>query len=187
MKKLENGLSVGAILMAVLGLVLLIFPSITSKVIVFAIGIVLMGYGIYRIVRYLRRDVILAASERDLSVGLICIVFGLFMLIYWKVIVGILPFMFGLVLIFGGAMSIQSSFDMKRFGRLKWTYHLIVGIAFAVVGVIALKNPFASAMVLFRFVGAGMLIEGFYMCAADLALGKLRKAFRGDDNIIDEQ
>lgn len=187
MKKLENGLSVGAIVMAVLGLVLLIFPSITNKVIVYAIGLVLIGYGIYRIFRYLRRDVVIAASDHDLSAGLIMIVTGLFMLIYSKVVIGILPFLFGLALIFGGAMSIQSSFDMKRFGSARWMYHLIVGFAFAVAGIVALRNPFASAMVLTRFVGAGMLIEGVYMCGADLSIAKMRKVFRGEDNIIDEQ
>lgn len=185
MKRLENGLSIGAIIMALLGLVLLIFPSLTNKVIVFAIGLALIVYGLYRMVRYLRKDADMAVSEHDLSAGLILIVTGIFMLIYSKVVISVLPFLFGLALIFGGAMSIQSSFDMKRFGGAKWTYHLFVGLVFAVVGVIALRNPFESAMVLTRFVGACMLIEGIYMCAAGVSLAKLRKAFRGNDNIID--
>ena len=186
MKKLENGLSVGSIIMAVLGLILLIFPSITNKVIVFVIGIALIIYGAYRVIRYLRREITVAVTEHDISVGLICIVTGLFMLAYSRVVIGILPFLFGLSLIFGGAISIQSSFDMKRFGSMRWMYNLLTGIAFAVVGVVALKNPFASAAVLTRFVGAMMLVEGIYMYAAGVAIEKLRKAFRGDD-IVDEQ
>ncbi|MCI6766781.1 HdeD family acid-resistance protein [Porcincola intestinalis] len=186
MKKLENGLSVGSIIMAVLGLILLIFPSITNKVIVFVIGIALIIYGAYRVIRYLRREITVAVTEHDISVGLICIVTGLFMLAYSRVVIGILPFLFGLSLIFGGAISIQSSFDMKRFGSMRWMYNLLTGIAFAAVGVVALKNPFASAAVLTRFVGAMMLVEGIYMCAAGVAIERLRKAFRGDD-IVDEQ
>ena len=181
MKKLENGLSVGSIIMAVLGLILLIFPSITNKVIVFVIGIALIIYGAYRVIRYLRREITVAVTEHDVSVGLICIVTGLFMLAYSRVVIGILPFLFGLSLIFGG-----SSFDMKRFGSMRWMYNLLTGIAFAVVGVVALKNPFASAAVLTRFVGAMMLVEGIYMCAAGMTIERLRKAFRGDD-IVDEQ
>ena len=186
MKKMENGLSVGSIIMAVLGLILLIFPSITNKVIVFVIGIALIIYGAYRVIRYLRREITVAVTEHDISVGLICIVTGLFMLAYSRVVIGILPFLFGLSLIFGGAISIQSSFDMKRFGSMRWMYNLLTGIAFAVVGVVALKNPFASAAVLTRFVGAMMLVEGIYMCAAGMTIERLRKAFRGDD-IVDEQ
>ena len=62
MKKLENGLSVGSIIMAVLGLILLIFPSITNKVIVFVIGIALIIYGAYRVIRYLRREITVAVT-----------------------------------------------------------------------------------------------------------------------------
>lgn len=186
MKRLENGLSVGAIIMSVLGLILLIFPSLTNKIIVYAISLALIVYGVYRVIRYLRKEVDIAATGSDISVGLICIVTGLFMLGYSKVVIGILPFLFGLALIFGGAISVQSSFDMKRFGSPRWTYHLLVGIAFAIAGVVALRDPFASAMVLTRFVGAGMLIEGIYMCAAGVAVEKLRKAFRRTD-IVDEQ
>ncbi len=98
MKKLENGLSVGSIIMAVLGLILLIFPSITNKVIVFVIGIALIIYGAYRVIRYLRREITVAVTEHDISVGLICIVTGLFMLAYSRVVIGILPFLFGLSL-----------------------------------------------------------------------------------------
>lgn len=187
MKKLEEDLSVGSVLMALLGLILLIFPSITNKVIVYSIGIALICYGAYRMVRYLRKDAILAVAEHDLSLGLICIVTGLFMLIYSRVVIGLLPFLFGLVLLFGGAMTIQSSFDMKRFGSANWTYHLLVGIAFSIIGLVALRNPFASAMVLTRFVGGAMLVEGGYMCGTSVLIGKLRKAFMSEDNIVDEQ
>lgn len=56
MKKFANGLPVGALITAILGLILLIFPTITNKVLVYGIGIVLIVYGAYRIFRYLRRD-----------------------------------------------------------------------------------------------------------------------------------
>lgn len=187
MKKFENGLSVGAIIMAVLGIILLIFPTLTNKVIVMGIGTALIVYGIYRVIRYLRREVTVAVTQQDIFVGLISVVTGIFMLTYSKVVISILPFLFGLILIFGGAMSVQSAFDMKRFGSLRWSYNLFVGIAFAVVGVIALKDPFASAALLTRFVGAGLLIEGIYMAAAGVTIEKLRKDFMGDDNIIDQQ
>ena len=181
MKKFENGLSVGAIIMAVLGIILLIFPTLTNKVIVMGIGTALIVYGIYRVIRYLRREATVAVTQQDIFVGLISVVTGIFMLTYSKVVISILPFLFGLILIFGGAMSVQSAFDMKSFGSLRWSYNLFVGIAFAVVGVIALKDPFASAALLTRFVGAGLLIEGIYMAAAGVTIEKLRKDFMGDD------
>ena len=52
MKKLLNNVSVSSILVALVGLVLLLMPSLTNKIIVYGIGIVLLIYGIGRILRY---------------------------------------------------------------------------------------------------------------------------------------
>ena len=48
MKKLLNDVSVSSILIAIVGLVLLLMPSLTNKVIVYGIGIVLLVYGVSR-------------------------------------------------------------------------------------------------------------------------------------------
>ena len=181
MKKLENGLSVGAIIMAILGLVLLLFPNLTNTVIVCAIGSALIVYGSVRVVRYLKGDAVEASGGQDITIGLICIVCGIFMLIYRSAVIGILPFLYGLALVMGGAMSIQTAFDMKRFGSLRWTWHLLVGIAFAVVGIVVLRNAAATAAIITRLGGIGMLVEGIYMCATGVSGAKLRKAFRQDD------
>lgn len=186
MKKFANGLPVGALITAILGLILLIFPTITNKVLVYGIGIVLIVYGAYRIFRYLRRDAADILIEHDLAYGLICIVTGIFMLSYSGVVISILPFLFGLYLIFGGVESIQAAVDVHRFGGPRWTAHLILGFAFIIVGIVALKDPFATAAALTRFIGAFMLVEGVYMCFAGVTVEKLRRAFRGDDRIIDQ-
>lgn len=187
MKKFGNGLSVGALITAVLGLILLIFPTLTNKVLVYGIGIVLIGYGAYRIVRYLRHNAADVLIEHDLAYGLISAVTGIFMLTYSNVVISILPFLFGLYLIFGGVESIQAAVDVHRFGGARWAAHLILGLAFIIVGVVALRDPFDTAAALTRFIGAFMLAEGIYMCFAGIMVEKLRRAFRGEDNIVDEQ
>jgi len=118
--------------------------------------------------------------DYDLSVGLVCAVMGLFMLLYSKVVIGILPFVFGLFLIFGGARSIQTAFDIKRFRGSNWSVHLIVGIAFVIVGVIAIRDPFSAAATLTRFVGLSMLVQGIYMFIAGRMVRELREQFMSD-------
>ena len=180
MKDLLKDVSVSSILTALIGLVLLVMPKLTNKIIVYGIGIVLLVYGAGRILRYIGRDAGRAMMDYDLSVGLVCAVMGLFMLLYSKVVIGILPFVFGLFLIFGGARSIQTAFDIKRFRGSNWSVHLIVGIAFVIVGVIAIRDPFSAAATLTRFVGLSMLVQGIYMFIAGRMVRELREQFMSD-------
>ena len=197
MKWMVNDLTTGSLITSVLGLVLLIFPKLTNKLIVLGIGLVLLCYGIYRIVRYMTAG-LRAFSEYDLSYGLIAAAGGVIMLIYSAVVISILPFLFGLLLIVGGAVSVQTAFDMKRFGRENWIMHLIFGIAFLIVGAVSIRNPFKAAEVLTRFVGGSLLVEGLYLTSVSVSKDEMRRsgAYRSgrfggldpeDPNIIDEE
>ncbi len=183
MKKLMNNVSVSSILIAIIGLVLLIMPSLTNKIIVYGIGIVLLVYGLARIIRYMKREATAAMVDHDLSIGLICAVTGLFMLMYSSVVISILPFLFGLFLIFGGARSIQTAFDVKRFHGDRWTVHLVIGLIFVVLGITAIRDPFSTAQLLTRFVGAGMLVEGVYMFIANRKVVELRSKYTGGTGV----
>ena len=169
--------SVAGIVTALVGLVLLIMPNLTNKLIVTGLGIVLLVYGVFRIIRYVRREATEAMIDHDLSIGLICAVTGLFMLIYSNVVISILPFLFGLYLVFGGAISIQTAFDVRRFHGVHWNLHLITGIIFIVAGLAAIRNPFSTASMLTRFVGICLLVEGCYMFISSRKVKKLRTEF----------
>lgn len=186
MKILLNDVSASSILTAVVGLVLLLMPSLTNKIIVYGIGSVLLVYGAGRIFRYIKRSAAYGMVDHDLSAGLICIVTGLFMLLYSGVVISILPFLFGLFLICGAARSIQMAFDVRRFHGLRWSVHLLIGIFFAVIGIEAIRNPFGTAKMLTRFVGAGLLLLGIYMFLANRKVRNLRAGFMSDSDIIDQ-
>ncbi len=187
MKKLLNDVSASSILIAVIGLILLLMPSLTNRLIVFGIGIALLIYGAVRIFRYMKPDAGDGMADHGLALGLICIVTGLFMLLYSSVVISILPFLFGLLLIFGAARSIQTAFDVRRFHGLYWWFHLLVGIFFAIVGIQAILNPFETAQRLTRFIGLGLLLFGVYMFLSGRKVKKLRSDYTSGDDIIDQE
>lgn len=187
MKKLLYDISVSSILTALVGLILLLMPSLTNKLIVYGIGIVLLVYGAGRIIRYMKRDAAYGMVDHDLSAGLFCAVTGLFMLLYSSVVISILPFLFGLFLIFGAARSIQTAFDVRRFHGMHWILHLVIGVFFAIVGVEAIRNPFRTAQILTRYIGAGLLLLGIYMFLANRKVKTLRSEFMSGPDIIDQE
>ena len=187
MKKLNGSVPISSILIAIVGLVLLLMPSLTNKIIVFGIAVVLLLYGVYRIIRYVTtRDAAAAdMNNHDLAIGMVCAAVGLFMFLNASFVIGILPFLFGLLLIYGGARSIQTAFDVKRFHGMYWVLHLIIGIVFVIAGIAAIRDPFSTAQVLTRFVGVCFLVLGIYLAFSNRKVGQLREEYMSEDDGTD--
>ena len=186
MKKLNGSVPISSILIAIVGLVLLLMPSLTNKIIVFGIAVVLLLYGVYRIIRYVTtRDAAAAMNNHDLAIGMVCAAVGLFMFFNISFVIGILPFLFGLLLIYGGARSIQTAFDVKRFHGLYWVLHLIIGIVFVIAGIAAIRDPFSIAQVLTRFIGVCLLVLGIYLAFSNRKVDQLRAEYMTEDDVTD--
>ena len=187
MKKLNGSVPISSILIAIVGLILLLMPSLTNKIIAFGIAVVLLLYGVYRIIRYVTtRDAAAAAmNNHDLAIGMVCAAVGLFMFFNISFVIGILPFLFGLLLIYGGARSIQTAFDVKRFHGLYWVLHLIIGIVFVIAGIAAIRDPFSIAQVLTRFIGVCLLVLGIYLAFSNRKVDQLRAEYMTEDDVTD--
>ena len=186
MRKLLNDVSASSIMVAVFGLILLLMPSLANRLIVYGIGIALLVYGAVRVFRYRQRDPAYGMAGHDLFIGLVCVVSGLFMLLFSSIVISILPFILGVFLIFGAVRSIQTAFDVRRFHGLHWSIHLLFGIFFAVAGIQAIRNPFGTAKMLTRFAGAGLLLLGLYMFLANQKVNSLRSQYMSGPDIIDQ-
>ncbi len=185
MKKLEKNIPVSGLITAIAGLIMVVMPNLTNLILVRGIGIALLINGIIRVVHYMRGKSMAAMMDNEMSIGLMSLVAGIILLAYPDLVISILPFLFGLYLIFGGTISIQNALDVYRFRKSSmWIFHLIVGIALIILGIVVISQPFSAAAVMTRFVGICILAEGIYMFIASLRVGKLRKEVI-NKNIID--
>lgn len=149
-----------------LGVILLGWPELSSRIICCAFGGVLIAAGLLRGARYFFRDRYEAMLRRDLSVGLILLAVGLFLIVRMDTVISFLPFVFGLMLLGGCAGKVQTSLDLRRAGSRLWIASLAMAAVSLALGVILLCQPFESAMVLTRFIGVAITLEGAENLAA---------------------
>lgn len=164
--RIVSDLTLISLFYVALGVILLGWPELSSRIICYAFGGVLAASGILRIVRYVLRDQYDGMIRRDLSVGLVLAAAGLFLILRPDTVVSLLPFVFGLLLVAGCAGKIQTAIDLRRVGMQLWYIPLIMGGVSLVLGVILLCQPFGSAMVLTRFIGVAIIVEGAENLAA---------------------
>ncbi len=149
-----------------LGVILLGWPELSSRIICCAFGGVLAVAGLLRAARYFFRDRYETMLRRDLSVGLVLLAAGAFLIVRMDTVISFLPFVFGLMLLGGCAGKIQTALDLRRVGAQMWLVSLLMAGISLVLGIVLLCQPFQSAMVLTRFIGVSITLEGAENLAA---------------------
>ena len=92
--------------------------------------------------------------------GVILVVIGLVALFKSEVLLSILPVIIGLIILMDGLVTINQALNLRKLDY-RWKYLLPMGIVVAVFGLVLVLNPFGSAMLLMRFLGFTLLVDGF--------------------------
>ena len=164
-----------------LGLVLLIWPTLSGKLICYALAVALAAYGVYRIVCYFTRDLLLTMLRRDFAAGLVSLIGAFFLLMRPELLISLLPVLFGLALLLGAVSGVQAGFDLRRMEDNRWYAPLIAAAIQGILGGVILANPFATAMVLMRFIGASLLVEGVFELVFSLLVRQRQKSYFPSD------
>lgn len=161
----------------VLGLVLLLFPDLTTGFICAAIGLLLLAYGAVSVISFFAGSNGSYSFQFDLVIGVFAAILGGLFLIKPQMILSILPTIFGLYILVDGLTNLKRGLDMRAYGYAGWTTTLALSAVSMVLGAVILWNPFSTHLLLVRIIGVSFLYEG----ATDLwATHTLDKLMRGE-------
>ena len=144
----------------VLGILLLIHPVAFSQAVCYVLGICAFVYGAWKIWGYWKDRKLGGVFQLELIVGVILVVIGLVALFKSEVLLSILPVIIGLIILMDGLVTINQALNLRKLDY-RWKYLLPMGIVVAVFGLVLVLNPFGSAMLLMRFLGFTLLVDGF--------------------------
>lgn len=147
-------------LYVVLGVVLLIWPAVSVKIICYGLGLAMIVLGITYGIIYFTKDNLAGLLQMDLVIGIICLAFGVFILLNPAFLSSVLPFAMGLILLLGAVVKIQSSFNMKRLNFSKWYLVLICALLIVALGIVLLCNPFEDEKIMIFYIGICLFFDG---------------------------
>ena len=163
-----------------LGLVLLIWPDLSTKLICFALGGILAVMGLVRIVLYFIRDGYLGMLRQDLTIGLLALGAGGFLLFWPQMVASFLPVLFGLLLLVAGADRLQAGLDLRRMGSRYWAGTVAAALVTLILGAVVLANPFDTALLLIRFIGVSLLVVGCVGLGSSIMGSRMVRSFYAD-------
>ena len=143
-----------------LGVVLLAWPALSVKMIGIGIGIVMLVLGITYAIIYFTKDNPKGFLQMDLVIGIICLAFGVFILLNQSFLTTVLPFAMGIILLLGAVVKIQSAFNMKRMIYKKWYLMLIAALLIVALAVVLLCNPFEQERHMLLYIGCCLMFDG---------------------------
>ena len=174
----------GAAIIA-LGLVLLIMPGLATSVVFNVIGIGCILIGVVHIIKYCRLDARAAVLSNEMAQGLAWAVGGLLIIIFKGLLVSLLPTLFGLAVLVGGVIKIQSTLGFRRMNASRWYWELICAAVSVVLGILILTNPFSTALLLMRVIGISLIVEGVMDMISRAAFKRACDSFFVDSRFID--
>ncbi len=141
------------------GLLLILLENLTMTITGYVLAAMLIIYGGWLIIEYIRSTPMARIVEAKLAVGLILLVAGTMLAFSPESLKDLLPYAWGLALLFGGFLKIQYAFDEKSVKVKKWWIMLIFAAVSLAIGILALLNKTVFGESQHLVIGIFMLSE----------------------------
>lgn len=154
LKFARTGYILISILFYLSGILCLAVPDISGKAAAIAGGIILIIYGIIKIIGYFSKDLYCLAFQYDFACGTLLLILGIVILAANQKFKGYLLSALGVLILLDSLLCIQTSMDAKRFGLSSWPVILAFSILSGALGaILILTNTQTIA-------GCSLLAEG---------------------------
>lgn len=148
-----------AILYAVLGILMIIWPDTVTRIVCYGFGSLLIIYGLIQIIaNFSNRDRTMFSGLNTVN-GLISAGIGIFFIVKYSILSESIGFVMGLVIIIDSFIKFQKSIDLQKRGYTLWWVVLLMSFLTVALGVLIFINPFGASG-LARFVGACLIVSG---------------------------
>ena len=159
LKKFRTSSYAVSIVYIIAGLIMLLNPGFISDAVNYVIGILVMLYGIvYSVSVYQKKDTG-SYGKFDLLAGIICISFGLFLILYPSILVSLIPFCAGVIIFMDAISFIINSFKLKKLEYESWIVNLVIGLVFLAFAIYIIINAKSISHLVIRFIGGFLIVD----------------------------
>ena len=160
MRIAKYGYIVMSIAFSVIGLLLVLFPEVSTAVIYHVLGIALLCFGVVKLIGYFSRDLFRLAFQFDLEFGILLLALGLLVLLRPVGAMSFLCIALGIAILADGLFKIRIAVDAKAFGVRPWLLLFALAVLTAIVGLLMIFRPRESVVFMTVLLGVSLLTEG---------------------------
>ncbi len=147
-------------IMCLMGFLLILVPGVSMRFIGLFLGIMMIIFGIIKLVGYFSKDLFRLAFEYDLASGVLILALGVSLLIYTESIIFLFCTIFGILILSNALFKVQIAVEAKRFGIVKWWLILISAVLAAIFGLLLIFKPGEGMRLIMIFLGLALIFDG---------------------------
>lgn len=140
LKKTGYASIIESIIFAILGIILILKPEETVKIISYILGACFIIVGTYKIINYIQTKGKNDLYNYNLIYGVMAIVIGLIAIIYSSTIGAIFRIIIGIWIIYSSIVRVSSSLKLRALKSNIWIYTLIISIIMFICGLYIALN-----------------------------------------------
>lgn len=167
-----------ALALIVMGVLFIAFPDKSTTIICYATGIAACIWGFIRLVAHFKMETLDVFGSYGLVQGAALIIVGVAIIANPEYLAKFITVAFGIIMLIDGILKIQYAIDLGRIKANGWVWVLVVAVLMIVLGVIAIVNPFSTAVTLMRFLGIILIADGISNIIIILYIVKSVKSIR---------
>ncbi|OUN20791.1 hypothetical protein B5G34_13770 [Flavonifractor sp. An82] len=149
-----------SVLYLLLGVVLLLWPTLVMDIISYAFGAILLLYGLFAIMGFYRSEDRRGGAFLGLFLGIVAAAVGAIMVLYPPLIQSIIPVILGLYIAIDGLLSVKRTLELQRMDYARWNVNLILSVISAALGIFVVFHPLLTEAALFRVIGVVLIYAG---------------------------
>ncbi|MFD1466081.1 HdeD family acid-resistance protein [Lapidilactobacillus mulanensis] len=160
-KNIKRNMWLRAILFIVFGLLIALNPGTFINFAINVIALYLVVMGVLNLVSGLKnRHAETSSMNSTMVMGIIELVGALFVWLFAKPLLGMLPFVIGIVLLIHGINYIMQVRNNKRYVNSSTLPSYVYGGLVIIAGIVMIFNPFGSLTLLFSIFGWLLVVMG---------------------------
>lgn len=144
----------------VLGIVLIINPEFSTRLICIILGFICLIGGIFSIYKYFAAKKFGYKSKFDTVQAIVGIILSFVFLFCPDFVATLFPIIIGILIIMQSISKIRLAMFQKNAGAKKWTLALTLNIIGLILGICLVFNPFSAFLSIIRMMGIVLLING---------------------------
>lgn len=160
LKEIRQSVVIYGCLSVVLGVVLVLYPQLSTKIICTAFGAILVLCAVFHMISYLRHKDEAPFINFNLIAAVITGVIGIWIIVKPEMVVLIIPVIFGIVLVIHGISDLRQAIELKKRFYDYWWAALIIAVLNVLIGAVLLTDPFRAAVVSIRVIGICLIYDG---------------------------
>lgn len=148
-----------SVLLAALGVLFIAAPDLAVSVPGVICGVVLVLFGVVRLIGYFSKDLYRLAFEYDLALGIVMIICGILLLINPKSLMTVTCVALGLTVVADSVFKFQIALEAKRFGINQWWLIILSAVLTGICAILLIFRPGDSSRLIAIITGATLIAE----------------------------